>query len=935
MDKNVLTLFVRSYVANKNISMLTMDTCGKIAEEIVALMNGAIQKDDIIDILTEEYNIYLQPASSSLDDGEQSNWLTQFKADGQSDWKFWRDYKKTLTLPAPAVVEIDQTTDKVLNMMANPKATGDFYRAGLVVGNVQSGKTGNFIGLINKSLDAGFKIVLVLAGMYDDLRAQTQMRIDKGVIGKISDPDSTKRGCSIGVGKQKNHPNVLSLTSSNLHGDFKPTAQNVNGILTSTDPTILVCKKNGSILKNVLEFFAAAGVVAQDGYKLIKDIPIIIIDDEADNASIDVGRDEISTINGAIRAILALFSKAAYVGYTATPYANIFISTAADSNVGCFEISNKDRNGNRANIRQYRLGQYDIFPRSFIVNLTAPSNYIGPNVIFGIPSKYGDHAEPLPIISNITDGYDKIKRHKYPGYIPESMKDAILHYFVATAYRRARGQKQDHSSMLINVCQFTDWQDKIWSCVNTYVSELCDRISMLDTYPATEKALKEKFDIINSTSKEIVKLYPEWKNLLKIHVWDEVKSELAIVASKVKNEVRVLHSGLAEDPNANTTRLDYFNYEDNSNPIDNGLYTIAVGGNTLSRGLTLEGLCVSYFLRSSKTFDTLMQMGRWFGYRDGYVDCTRLYLHKDIEYNLSTIAKATQEMRDQFDDMCERHIKPSEYGLKVMCVPGRLEATAKNKFGDTDTGQLSYSMSTVQAYQILKDPAKIAQNKNAVETLISQLGNYCTLDRKGAPMKHLFWKASSSSIIDFIRNFETPDVQLNPDLLIAFINKQVQLGNLTDWTVAIINVGDSSTHNMQQIAIDGQTVEIGRSRRQYSVDADDTMYVVKNASITGAEHESLDLTDTEYDEALQDSIKNYHEAKKAGKTKANTEPKIPGRTESKLKRDPSKGLLMIFPLDLEGAGDDIFSYAISFPKLDAGAVGFIYRGQRNAFEVKN
>ena len=176
-------------------------------------------------------------------------------------------------------------------------------------------------------MDVGYKIILVLTGMYNDLRSQTQGRIDKGAIGRITDPDDQNYKKTIGVGKYEHHPNILNLTSSKLKGDFGSEKTDIGGVLTSQDPTIMVCKKNTSILTNILRLFSQHGVIADDGLPIIPNIPLFVIDDEADSASINTKYDkqELSKINAKIRAILSLFERRCYVGYTATPYANIFI----------------------------------------------------------------------------------------------------------------------------------------------------------------------------------------------------------------------------------------------------------------------------------------------------------------------------------------------------------------------------------------------------------------------------------------------------------------------------------------------------------------------------------------------------------------------------------------------------------------------------------
>lgn len=159
-----------------------------------------LERQYVIDVIVADRKIY-QPVSSMIqDDDEGANWLSEFRASGQCSFRLWTDYKRYLTLPAPAIVEIDRSTDYILNKLANPKMSGNWYRAGLVVGHVQSGKTGNFVGLANKAMDCGYKIILVLTGMYNDLRSQTQCRIDKGVIGRVTNPDAQDYRKNIGVG---------------------------------------------------------------------------------------------------------------------------------------------------------------------------------------------------------------------------------------------------------------------------------------------------------------------------------------------------------------------------------------------------------------------------------------------------------------------------------------------------------------------------------------------------------------------------------------------------------------------------------------------------------------------------------------------------------------------------------------------------------------
>ena len=705
----MITSLADSLLRKEQPTLQDVEDC---ASDILPLVRKSyprenVTKQFIVDIIAADRKIYQLASSVMEDDEDGANWLAEFRANGESNFKLWADYKKSLTLPMPAINEIDRTTDQILNLLANPQKPGNWYRAGLVVGHVQSGKTGNFVGLANKAMDCGYKIILVLTGMYNDLRSQTQGRMDKGAIGRVTDPDDQFFKRTIGVGKYKNHPNILNLTSSKLKGDFGSEKTDIGGVLTSQDPTIMVCKKNTSILSNILRMFSRHGVLADDDMPIIQNIPLFIIDDEADSASINTQYDkgEISRINSKIRAILSLFEKRCYVGYTATPYANIFIDPDPELKLPYIEEDDGKR---------YRICKDDLFPKNFIINLSAPSNYIGPNVLFGIPTVYDDPDEEkgeLPIIEYIKEGdyledNSKGKKKKILKDLPATLVEATKHFFVSTALRRARGQRTAHSSMLINVSQYIKRQNDVSRLMQVLVSEICDKIEALNDNKAFEQELIDIYEKkIKSSNKIICQNYSDWAPRLKMLDWSVVREELRAVAAKVRNEVRVIHSPTDDDQELNTTRLDYNKYENLQREFDNGLYVIAIGGNTMARGITLEGLVVSYFFRTSNTFDTLMQMGRWFGYRDGYIDACRLYLERETATNFRNIAVATQRMRDDFDDMNSRGVKPKEYGLKVMRFPGVLEATSRNKFGAAVRGKLSLNKTTLQAYKLFRDEA--------------------------------------------------------------------------------------------------------------------------------------------------------------------------------------------------------------------------------------
>lgn len=304
------------------------------------------------------------------DNRDHEEWL----ADARSsiEWNFWNRYKKYLEvdekLPPLVVKNIDETTEEILKRLESPARKGAWDRRGMVVGNVQSGKTSNYTGLISKAVDAGYKIVIVLAGLNNDLRSQTQKRIDKGFLGRDTkkrdsyDQTSSKIGAGLLPGFVEQP--VIAVTSADANGDFKKTVHKSVTITPGGDPIVAVVKKNVTPLNNLLNWFTGTNNSGK-----IAGIPLLLIDDEADNASVDtkaakrigitetdadVLEQDPTKINGLIRQILNCFSQSAYVGYTATPFANIFIYPTDEENI------------------DEKYGE-DLYPRSFIVNLHAPS----------------------------------------------------------------------------------------------------------------------------------------------------------------------------------------------------------------------------------------------------------------------------------------------------------------------------------------------------------------------------------------------------------------------------------------------------------------------------------------------------------------------------------------------------------------------------------
>lgn len=867
-------------------------------------------------IISEQYTPWLRDRSASI------------------DWLFWDRYKEYLQfekkIPDGSLKQMNILTDFVLDRMGNPQSQQFFDTRGMVVGHVQSGKTANYTGLICKATDAGYKFIVVLAGIHNSLRSQTQMRIDEGFIGKISDniARANKTSPKIGVGNFNSKVFAQTLTSHSENGDFNQRIANGSGIhiVGSNDPIIAVIKKNAAVLKSFISWLHGQADSQTDGRKSFRELPLLLIDDEADNASINTSKDDISKINKSIRVLMRLFDKKAYVGYTATPFANIFIPYEPEATVnGVLSVNDIDLEVDK-----------DLFPKDFIVNLLAPSNYIGPKQVFGLggaDSMFNDiNAEDdssvMPVLRTIEDYKDYIPdRHKSndekPGSLPVSLKTAIVCFVLSTAARLARGQDKFHSSMLVHVSSLISWHNAIGLLVYDELNSL--RYLIKSGSPNTLRSLKNiwETDYINTTQWFIDSNSFDDHNVVAL-TWDDIQPHLINVVSKT--EVRIVH-GLVD--NSGSTLVGPLNYHDH----ENGLFVIAIGGNKLSRGLTLEGLCVSYFLRASKMYDTLMQMGRWFGYRPGYADLCRLFTSQELNTWYRHIANASDEMRRQFDVMATENSTPKEYGLKVRTLPGVLQVSALNKIRAATTMELSYSDSLVETYTFSKSAIDYDYNFKLLEKLLKDLG-------KGEMLKpHVRWeKVSANWVINFVTNYKYATTQRNmqPGKLAEYIEQQTD--NLVNWTVVLVGTLPSSVRQKYIInaAEPYEIYAIERSGDSASDSADE--FRVIKAHIVSPEHEVLDFTPEQVEEArhktLQFRIQKWQNAKKLaenrGKDFDKPEPTlIPDRASGpaiRRIRNERNGLLLIYPIDptkvKTADGLSAFSnlhpmigYAISFPHV--------------------
>lgn len=838
-----------------------------------------VDEEKLVRELESLFNIWMDEGRVLENPEDHIPWL----ADRNSDinWDFWNRYVRYLEEEkglAPATTQgLDQLTDSILERLENPLRSGAWDRRGMVVGEVQSGKTANYTGLICKAVDAGYKLIVVLAGMHNSLRSQTQRRLDEGFLGRDSQVNRAfDRGQNSlrGAGKILSEKLLIahSATSSAEKGDFNQRVANQNGMIPGgAEPVLLVVKKNKSVLTNLLKWaLNVRGIVNEEsGKQIVRGVPLLVIDDEADNASINTNppvRDEngqvleeydVSAINGSIRKLLDSFEKSAYVAYTATPFANIFIHPDV-------------------NKKNHEFGD-DLFPRSFIINLPAPSNYIGPVQIFGLDKNDPEALESspitrrVPIIRRVDDQQewmpDKHKKDYIPGEIPGSLKKAIRAFILCCAARIVRDQENEDNSMLVHVTRFTKVQSLVEKQVKDELTSLQKRLRYGDR--KVRGKLEEEFeqlwkeDFVPTTS-SILSSIADPK--LTSVSWEEVKPSLHRAASKI--QIKKIN-GTAKDV------LDYSEHK-------NGLSVIVIGGDKLSRGLTLEGLSVSYYLRASKMYDTLMQMGRWFGYRPGYLDLCRLYTTDELVEWYEHITIASEELRQDFNYMADTGATPEQFGLKVRTHPGGLVISGANTLKTGTNMSLSYAGHLSQPQLFSKDENINQKNLEVTEKLLMKLGTYSEQDRT---LNYIWRDVTAEKITDFLTEYKLHDKCKPPDNsnLVSYINAQLPQEELVSWTVILI----SKQRAQNRYSIAGH--EVGLAERTDVSKESDKEYRLQGRNVLSSPDEWLDLS-----EDVQNEIRKSLKLKQINKEKRS---RTPDGNIIRSWRSPKNGLLLLYPLD--------------------------------------
>ena len=668
------------------------------------LLNSSEEdKMEACNLLHEWRGVIGVTESVCIDDEPNKQWVNTIN----TDWFYWSQYKNLLIYDkhwvTSVVDKIDEDSTSILNRLGNPNQP-EFSKKGLVIGHVQAGKTANYTALINKALDVGYKIIIVMAGTLETLRAQTQKRFS--------------------IFKNDN-AHVIHLIT-NAHHDFNRRDTYRNGGIPSQQPLLLIIKKNKDTLHSVLTWFKRAFSPVDRAKR-----PVLIIDDEADNASINTKEEEVTAINAAIRALIhpSVFPKCSYVGYTATPYANIFIEPES------YEQSIGD----------------DLFPRNFIYCLSTPDSYMGAKELFlrNIDiENFDDINNPhAPEVRTIPEEESSIlpvnhKRTFQLREMPPSLKEAILTFLLAKTIRVLRGDIHAHCGMLIHVSRYTDVQQHVAKFVEDAFREYAIEIASYSACAEWQES-ELMIDLFHTWKKQ----YSDIKNLTlpnnTLLSWDVIRCKLPEILPEI--EFFCINSETPPEK-----RLDYDNYRE-------GLTAIVIGGMSVARGITIEGLVCSYFVRNTKLYDTLMQMGRWFGHRRGYRDLCRIFMRKETQNWFEHIALATEELRDSIRCMKETGATPMDFGLRVRSSTPDLGLmiTAKNRMRSAVQieDQISFEGNLLESYRVPYNKVEQLQSvqslKEYVQRLISETGSpEVDPQRRG----WLWRNVPRSLIIDYLNN---------------------------------------------------------------------------------------------------------------------------------------------------------------------------------------
>ena len=754
------------------------------------------------------------------------------------DWYHWdhlkRLHSKEGKLPVGAVRTLDNVSRTLLERMPPPDFDSDYRWMGMVVGNVQSGKTATFTALISKAADAGYQLFIVLSGMLNTLRLQTQLRLSKEVLG-----DASLGGIEMPPGK-KWHP----LTRDLLDGDWStPGGMGIDLLQHGQTPTLAVIKKNVSVMSNLNDWLEDIQLRHPE---VINDLPVMIIDDESDEASIDTsGGPDPSSTNRELRRLLEVFRKRVYVGFTATPYANCFIPD--DS--------------------QHRDWGEDLYPKDFILPLGISEAYTGSESFFGRDPVW-DGIPTLPAHGGL---FQEIPEDEVRSLVPsageqetfepiltEHLREAVLSYYLAGAARRLRGQGSKPCTMLVHLSRLRAQHTLQQVLITRLHEEVYGALSLGNGREALLREIESLWE--SKFRPTIIAL-----NRTQDHNFSEVSAHLQFLVEETS--IRVVNQD-SED------QVDFIR--------EPSLKAIVIGGQNLGRGLTLEGLVTTIFLRPPGNQSTAMQMQRWCGYRGDFLDLMKIYSADAIATYYREFLAIEEEMRGELRKYERDRLSPGEVGIRLRQHPDvPLVSAAKRGAMRPVTGQYSGKLPQTTVFQ-LSDHKMLQRNCKALSDLVGA----ANAEAGEPPVTrgvHVWQGIARSTVLEFLDDFEysahSGRTSFHKDAICRYIREKEGLGKLTSWTVALCGIETKRNGEMLGLPLAHGVNRIKRSL----VDADSNRLGV----ITDPDNEAIGL-----------------DTQKRGK-------------EARDERSDENGLLLVYPIrhPNEKTGDTlptVVGVAVSF-----------------------
>lgn len=665
-----------------------------------------------------------------------SDVLDTFKYPGPRENGVWASFRDRLSAKRDEgeLEDLDRESNTIVRRTPDPNSPNSVACRGLVVGHIQSGKTTNFEAVAAKLADLDYRMIIVLAGIHNSLRSQTQGRMQEDLVGPNRD------GRWFVLTDEHNDFDLINLKA--VQSGRASHTQAAQSYLTSKWKTaLLVVKKNATVLRKL-----HAWLETEETRNALENAKVLVIDDEADQASVQT-----NTIQNLIVDILGLMPRSTYIGYTATPFANVF----------CNPVEERD-----------------LYPRNFIYSLPQPKGYFGPEVLFGRDSLDLDEEEQdegKDMIRTIPESDEFLLRPQtkedVDGFSPvmtDELQDAIRWFILATAARWLRENGHVDSSMLIHTSYQTAIHESFVQPVQKVVEDLKDALGRGSS--EVDDGLR---DLWESEAARVPAA--EWGRTA------ETYEELREVLPAVLDDVRVIVENSASDD-----RLRYL--PDQSNTI------IAIGGNTLSRGITLEGLVSSVFLRPTNTYDTLLQMGRWFGFRTDYEDLPRIWMTPQLQRSFRHLSLVEHELRQDIHSYELQGLTPMQAAVRVRTHPA-LAITAK--MGAAKPATVSFSGARLQTrFFRTQDREWLKTNNLAGEALIRRAGERAAKEEKLTNGGVLYRDVPAAEVLGFLSKYRIVEDQsdMQPETIKKYITVCMGLEDpqLLRWNIAVMGGGDKT-----------------------------------------------------------------------------------------------------------------------------------------------